>query len=352
MSTEPILERLDDLLEEANSPCGFPALAAAVASRGGIMAAGAIGVRKVGSDSRVTLEDRFHVGSVAKPMAATVLATIVEEGRLTWDSTPQDVFPELDAVLHPALRDIRLTHLLSHRAGIAPFEQEEERAQLPPFGGSPRDQRRAFAEWLLRREPAVPPGSADLYSNAGYAIVAAMAERVMDQPWESLCRNRLFAPLDLQSAGFGWPAKDHPDEPWGHYKTAQGLVPHPPDDVYQLGPLLVPAGDIHASILDLARFGRMHLLGLTGADTLIRASTMHVLHTPVGKYGLGWYINESGHQHAGSAETFVAMLLLRAQQDRVYAYATNAADAEGHESPELRTQVVTSLVHRFEREGR
>lgn len=228
MSHEPEIDSLAPLLSETNRAHGYPALAAAVASGAGVLAAGTTGVRKVGDPQPVTVEDRFHLGSISKPMTATVLATLVEEGRLGWETTPREVFPELAASIHTALHDIRLDHLLAHRAGIAPFTDDAELTPLPPFAGSPRDRRRAFAAWLLGQEPSATPGTDFLYSNAGYAIAAATAERVADRPWEALVRERLFAPLNLASAGFGWPAAADPEQPWGHRKTGSTLTPPPP----------------------------------------------------------------------------------------------------------------------------
>ena len=347
MFQESRIKSLDDLLAGANQAHGYPALAAAVACRDGLLAAGATGVRKVGNADPVTLDDRFHLGSVTKPMLATVIATLVEEERIGWDSTLVDILPSVAASIHPALRAIRLEDLLSHRAGIDPFIGHERFAQLPPFGGSARDQRLAFAEWLLHQEPFVEPLSRNLYSNAGYTIAAAMTEWVTDQSWEAVLQDRLFDPLHLVSAGFGWPAENGPNQPWGHRKESQGFVPH----VYRVTPFEAPVGDVHCSILDLAAFGRMHLRGLAGEYTLLRAETIRKLHTPIGYFGLGWEIGEQEHQHSGSAGTFNALLLLRPRQDRVYVFATNAASPNPREDLDEQALVfglLRNLVTRFE----
>ena len=55
--------------------------------------------------------------------------------------------------------------------------------------------------WLIRR-PAV---GKHLYSNLGYVVAGAMAERVTARSWESLMQERLFAPLGISSADFGAP---------------------------------------------------------------------------------------------------------------------------------------------------
>lgn len=357
MREGPAVESLDGMLATVNAEHGYPALVAAVASSDGVIAMGTTGVRKAGGGDPVTVADRFHIGSITKPMTATLLATLVEEGRLGWDAAPADVLPEFAAELHPGLRSVRLEHLLAHRGGIAPFTDDAEMEPVPPFAGSPRDQRLAFAGWLLRQAPATTTLSDFSYSNAGYAIAAAMAERAADASWEDLMRTRLFGPLALRSAGFGWPALVDPTQPWGHYKRGAALEPHAPDDAYQLGPLPAPSGDVHMTVSDLAEFGRMHLRGLAGEDTLIAARTVTRMHTSLGDapedgYGLGWSIGEGSHNHTGSAGTFFAALLLRSRHDRVYAVAANAAASESTEASEddsrLFTDLLSTLTQRFE----
>lgn len=148
-------------------------------------------------------------------------------------------------------------------------------------------------------------------------------------------------------------------QPWGHYKREAVLEPQAPDGPYQLGPLLAPAGDIHMTVSDLVEFGRIHLRGLAGEDTLLRASTVRRMHTSLGAapadgYGLGWSIAESSHNHTGSAGTFFTVLLLRPRHDRVYVVATNAAASQTIEAHDddagLLTGLLTTLIQRFERE--
>lgn len=357
MTDRLAVEPLDDLLDAVNAEHGYPALVAAGASSDGPLAAGATGVRKAGGNDPVTVADRFHIGSITKPLTATVCAMLVEDGLLGWDAALADVLPEFAAALHPALRPVQLEHLLAHRAGIAPFTDDSELEPVPAFAGSPRDRRLAFTGWLLQQAPPVAPLSVFSYSNAGYAIATAMAERAAGESWEDLIRARLFTPLSLTSAGFGWPALVSSDQPWGHFKRGDSLEPQDPHGDYQLGPLLAPAGDVHVTMADLAAFGRMHLLGLAGEDTLLAHSTVRRMHTslgdsPGGGYGLGFNIAENNHQHMGSAGTFLAVLMLRPQHERVYAVATNAAASQTIEASDddagLLKALLSALIEHFE----
>jgi CubicO group peptidase (beta-lactamase class C family) len=64
------------------------------------------------------------------------------------------------------------------------------------------ERRAAFAAWVLRGKPAGPIGQG-LYSNGGYTIAAAIAERVTGRSWASLVRARVFEPLGIAGASPG-----------------------------------------------------------------------------------------------------------------------------------------------------
>src|SRR4051812_17776610 len=78
---------LDEILKPIRDKTGLPALAAAVVRSNSIVAAGAVGVRKAGSTTSVTVEDKFHLGSCTKAMTATLVGMLVEDGHLAWTNT-------------------------------------------------------------------------------------------------------------------------------------------------------------------------------------------------------------------------------------------------------------------------
>ena len=92
---------------------------AAVVLRGErVIAQGVAGVRKRGAGERVTLNDRFHLGSCGKAMTATLVAMLVEEGRLNWTTTLGKMFADKVKDMHPAWEKATLRQVLAHRAGL------------------------------------------------------------------------------------------------------------------------------------------------------------------------------------------------------------------------------------------
>src|SRR5512143_2400178 len=93
-------------------------LAAAVLRGERIIAQGAGGVRKRGSAERITLDDLFLLNSCTKPMTATLVAMLVEEGKLNWTTTLGEVFADTVKPMHPAWEKVTLRQVLAHRSGL------------------------------------------------------------------------------------------------------------------------------------------------------------------------------------------------------------------------------------------
>jgi CubicO group peptidase (beta-lactamase class C family) len=328
-SADPSAE-LAALMSEVRAKRHFPGGVALVSRRGVPVASAAIGVRREGGDDPVSIDDRFHLGSVTKPMNATMIATLVEEGKLAWESTLEQMFP--DWPIHREVRGVTLAQLLAHRSGLAGFMSEAEMEEAPKLYGDERAQRAQFAQWLLARKPALTPGTQFAYSNAGVAVAAAAAERAADRPWEDLMRERVFRPLGMKSAGFGWPARDDPKAPWGHRLDGARLVPHDPRGAYQLGAVMQPAVNVSVSVKDLGRFLDDHARGIAGTPGLLKPTTyarMHALE-PAG-YALGWRVGKRDGStmsaHGGSAETFYAIVSIIHDDGLEIAVMLNSPDA-------------------------
>lgn len=339
---------VDSLTERVQERYDIPAMAAVVVRSDSMLAVSATGVRRRGLPAGVSARDRFHLGSNTKAMTATLIAVLVEEGTVSWDTTPAEVLPGLSDSINPAFRNITLEQLLAHRAGIQPFTDTRDYQELPPLGDDPKERRAAFSRYLLQREPAYQPDSAFVYSNAGYAIAAAMAEQVSDSSFEQMMRQRLFEPLEI-GGGIGWPAAVDSNQPWGH-RTRGGdtLRVHEPKGGYRLGlgPLWTAAGDVHMNMPDYGRFLQLHLRGLRGKDTSLLASpTIQEMHESRGPmagsteatgYGLGWVIHDvlgvRSSSHAGSVGTFKARATVQASEDLAVAVVANAGHDEADDA--------------------
>lgn len=277
-----------DALREVRRKFDVPAIAGAIVTGRGLERAAVVGFRKRGDETPATLEDLWHLGSDTKAMTATLAARLVEEGRLRWDTTIGACFPDLAPSLHPATTNLTLRHLLAHRAGL-PANLDWHSFRQPEI----RQQRTEVVRQALASAPQSEPGSKYAYSNLGYVMAGAMIERAAGQPWEEALRERIFLPLGMTNAGFGGVGTPgRIDQPWGHGRGGVPVKANGPG--VDNAPVLGPAGRVHASLADWARFVADQLRGARGEPALLRTASYATLHTPPfdGDYALGWITAE------------------------------------------------------------
>jgi CubicO group peptidase (beta-lactamase class C family) len=303
-----------------------PGALGALWTRNGLTDIQAAGVRRAGYPDKMTIGDYMFLGSLGKFMTSTMIGRLIDEGKLAWTTRPGDVFPDLASTIDPAYRDVTLLDLLRHRAGVP---ASEDFGTVPQLTGSLREQREQVVNMVLSVPPAVPRGTYR-YSNIGYAIAAAMAEKVMNRDWRSLMDENLFQPLGITPV-YGWPVAHDPDEPWGHEWTSSGFMSM---DASVDAPLmfLEPAGFISLTLEDYSKFIRLHMDALAGQPRILSAATFDTLHTPVEDYACGMTVLTGGaygplYWHNGSNGYFYAALYLLPEKDLAIALAVNAEDS-------------------------
>lgn len=285
----------DSLLEQLRKKHDLPALAAAIISSDKIYALEAVGSRRFDKEIPVTKDDQFHIGSCTKSMTATLIGMLVEAKKLKWNTTLLSLFPEWKDSMNKAYRNVTIDQLLAHRSGFTDnsWLKGVEPTALFSLPGTPREQRTYYVEKMLTEAPAYKAGSKYLYSNRNYIMLGAIIEKILDKDWESVIQEKLFQPLGMTTAGFGamgTPGKE--DEPWQHtFDQGGARVPVEPGPMSDNPYAFAPAGRVHCSILDWAKYVQMHLQGDRGKNTLLKASTMKKLHTPIaGEYAGGWNV--------------------------------------------------------------
>ncbi len=294
-----------------------PALFAGIVTESGLSRAGAVGIRKLGAPELVTLSDTLHIGSNTKAMTATLIGMLVEDKQLSWQSTVGEVFAHLKSDFHPHCQRITIEQLLTHRSGLP------ANANYFNLPGTLVEQREALMKKVLSQPPLHPPGSSSLYSNVGFIVAGHCAEQVTGKSWEDLLTERLFQPLGMRSAGFGVPGlPGRIDQPWGHFLNGDHVEPVQIDNP----PVLGPAGTVHVTLRDWAKFAAVHLQGARGKGKLLKPATFKTLHAPHGappddELAMGWVIQHLAWtpgpilQHNGSNTTWFATIWIAPERD-------------------------------------
>ncbi|MGI4762151.1 MAG: serine hydrolase domain-containing protein [Janthinobacterium lividum] len=317
-------------LDSLRSQYHLPALLAAVIEPGRIRYVYG-GVRRNDRPDPVQLTDYLHIGSNTKGVTSLLAGRLVEQGRLKWDSKLLDVVPSLRPSALPAYVNVTLGELLSHRAGIQPYNTGAEIKKLPVFSGTAAEKRRQFAAFVLQQPPQLP-GVDELYvySNAGYALAALMLERASHRTWEELVA-KAFRRLKLHYL-LGFPARHDAQQPWGHWLAAGDSTWQPlgPTHFYHLQDFLAPAGDLAMPLPDFARLVQLHLTGLLGQRNYLTPATYQTLHFGKPAYAYGWGVLKLAGTgapvswHNGTAGTFFCHTILYPSQKVAFVVLANA----------------------------
>lgn len=329
----------------------IPGLAVLVWKDGALHAV-AEGERIRGSHIRVTTDDLWHIGSLAKPMTATLFAREVKAGRLDFDTALLDMFPEWKQDAGAGWADVTMAQLLTHTAGIIDPEGYDA---FSLGDASPLDlpsRRYEMARRLVMQPLGHPAGELHRYSNLGYLVLGAVLERVGGTDFETRMRAEVFIPLGMTGAGFGMPGTANSSAyAWGHEEGEGGRPVDPRMEQHLVSPEITPAGDVHTSLSDLLAFARLHLAAARGenTDTYLETDSLVRLHTlPDGElsgYASGWLVRKSVSgeteilTHEGSDGFWIADLLIQPKDNLIVIIVANRYDQETVRA--LRRELVT-----------
>jgi CubicO group peptidase (beta-lactamase class C family) len=281
-------------LEAIRARARVPAVAWAHVTKVG-QRSGASGLSDVEKRELATAQTPFEAASIAKPLIATCVMQLVEEGRLSLDADVSLIVGF--AVRAPGTRaPVTLRQLLSHTASIADDARTGAPRTVPLgeflagyFDGGARAT--AFFD--------AGPGRNVAYSNVGPALAALAVERASGARFADRVKARIFEPLRMTTATFDPPPRAA--VPYRARTTAGGWDASPKYD--RLDPpshALYPVVDLFASADDLGRFARAILRGgeLDGARVLGEASVRQMLTVQAegeaGGEALGWQARRFG----------------------------------------------------------
>ncbi len=288
-----------------------------------------------GSDKKVTIEDKFQIGSCGKSYTSLIASKLVEKGLIRWDTKLFDLFPEWKKNSNQAYYSITLKDLLSHKTSLQPlntFIGKVDKASkkvihtnIPNFTGNEQERRMEFCKYVLTLPPI--KGIDINYANSGYSIAGIMLEKVARKSWEDLA---METANDIGiSISFGNPNATDSEQPWGHEVGWFGKrIPVSPENYTRfIDTISSPAGNINISVKDMAKYVNVYLEGLNGRDGYITSQTCKYLLSGIPKYAMGWY-NESDNgtifYHYGSEGTFYSNVMIFKELNSAIIILTNA----------------------------
>jgi len=248
--------RLSEVSEQARVPGAVLGIWA-----GEEEALAACGVLNRATRVRTTTDSVFQVGSITKLWTATMIMQLIDQDRLSLDTTVAQALPGLRLGAADVGDRVTVAHLLTHTSGID--------GDIFADTGRGDDCVERYVGLLGGAASAFPPGAAYSYCNSGYVLLGRIIEVIDGRPWDESLRERLSGPLELART------VTLPEEAI-LYRAAVG---HRADGArvraWGLPRSVGPAGLITAAAHDLLTFARLHLdggLGPGGTRLLSEAS--------------------------------------------------------------------------------
>jgi CubicO group peptidase (beta-lactamase class C family) len=254
---------------------------------------------------------RSAIASITKPITATAVLQLAEEGSLVLTEPIATYIPEFQP-LPPAgatagPEPITAWHVLSHTAGLTDAEDD--------FLLAGHTTPAAQLERLCRSRLRFPPGSAYAYTSDSFYLLSSIIERQSGMSYPEHLRRRIFEPLGMTATTFD------PAEPGPVGLGLEGSIGPPgvPSDLRHAGfiALAMPGGGLWSTADDILRFGRAVLLGgsLDGArvlgrpfvELMTREQTGRVVELGTGRpptYALGWGRPGLGRGSPASSSAF------------------------------------------------
>jgi CubicO group peptidase (beta-lactamase class C family) len=329
-------ENLEAIVKTAMTDSKVPAVGVVVMRDGKITEQAVRGVRRIDRKTPVGEDDVWLIGSTGKVMTVAMVARLVERGVLTWDAPLEDMLPDLAQGMRPEYRKVTLVQLLSHRAGLPRdlrnlHSAENSFTDTRPFA----QQRLSYIANALKDKPDAVPGAAFGYSNTGFLVAAVIAERATGESYENLMRKEVFQPLGMLDVGFG---NTSDGQNRGHRLGKPTLKMSKFDD--GAPPMFAPAGFLHMTLGDWARFNLDQLAGSKGQGKLLTPASYRLMQTaqPGSPAGLDWGVQASvaGRQgpalvHQGSDGNWLAIAVLFPEQGTGALAVANAGPDMGAE---------------------
>lgn len=281
-----------------------------VATKDKVLTLEAMGYADIAARAPMWTDCLFWIASMSKPMTATALMMLVDEGKVNLDDPVEKYLPEFQGqmvaveqdaehvLLKKPERPITVKDVLSHTSGLPYMSRVEQKIDSMPL----RESVLTYALTPLQSQP----GTKYAYSNAGINTAGRIIEVVAGMPYEQFMDERLFEPLGMRDTTF-WPNQEQLQRLAKSYKpnaardgleeTAISQLTYPLND-RRRGPC--PAGGLFSTAADVGLFCRMILAGgvFEGrryvSETAIRqmgsTQTGHLLNDGKSEngYGLGW----------------------------------------------------------------
>ncbi|WP_081649860.1 serine hydrolase [Fodinicurvata sediminis] len=284
------LSQLDGICRDILQRSEIPGLAVSVVRGGETVFAEGYGLRRIGAGEGVDADTVFQIASCSKSLGATVVASQVDAGLVTWDMPVRTLLPWFELADPWVTEHVTLGDLYAHRSG------------LPDHGGDDLEDLGYDRRTILERLRYLPLHSFRAhyaYTNFGLTAAAEAVAEAAGQDWASLCEASLYRPLgmDMTSSRYS-DYQSRSNRAHGHVSIKGNYQPR-----YQRQPdAQTPAGGVSSSVRDMAKWMALILQGgrfedrqvvtqealLPATSAQVISAHPHAMDARAGTYGFGF----------------------------------------------------------------
>ncbi|MBB2948275.1 CubicO group peptidase (beta-lactamase class C family) [Actinoplanes lutulentus] len=261
----------------------------------------AAGVLNTATGVPATTDSVFQVGSITKPITATLVMQLADEGRVELDAPVRRYLPDFRVADETASAAITVRHLLAHTAGFG--------GDVFTDTGRNDDAIERYVAALAEVDQVFAPGTMFSYNNAAYVVLGRLIETLRGRPYAACLREGVIEPLGLTHTALGAEQAIMFRAAAGHVSGEPG-EPEKPAPVWNLPAAHAPAGSLLAMRpRDLIAFARLHLRDGTGPDgtAVLSPASVAAMRVPQvtlpapGRFGDSWGLGwDLGHWPGGT----------------------------------------------------
>jgi CubicO group peptidase (beta-lactamase class C family) len=343
------LADLDAYVARSMKTFEVPGMAVAIVKDGKVVLLKGYGVRKLGEAAPVDENTLFGIGSNTKAFTAAALATLVDEGKISWDDPVYERLKGFEMYDPYVSKEMRVRDLLCHRSGLGLGEGD---LMFWPHTTFTRDD---VVYRLRYLKPKTSFRTTYAYNNLMFVTAGQVVAEVSGKSWDEYVREKIFVPLGMKNTNSSAEAFKEGDD-WAapHSKVEGKLQPIPIENLDNAG----PAGSINSSVADMSKWVLLQLdRGLIpGTETRIFSEkSSHEMWAqqmvvPVGTappelknlqrhfsgYGFGWGLSDyKGRKlvsHSGGVAGYVTRVMLVPEENLGVVILTNAEEDDAFES--------------------
>lgn len=298
-----------------------PGGALLIVHRGETIFREAFGLADIESQRPFTVADPCRIASLTKPHTSTLIALLVEEGKLSWDDPVDKHLPAFAGIMvrgqGRAARSPTIRELLSHTAGFPAQPALEKGEWKVKVDGSLAD----AVDSLPTQGLASQPGSGFAYTGLGYMVAGRIAEVVTGREFGALMAERLLAPIGATTATFRPSAELQARMPTAYDRKDGGFEKIDVARRAEIsGDFPNPGGRLISTLDDVGMFLLLHRnRGMIDGRRVIAAESLRELYRPQpatgpNGYGLGFNVLKKDAagvgtrvRHTGASGTFAQL---------------------------------------------